>query len=252
LIVQRVRTGDHAWGTSVELCAPERRNALDQQAVAELREAFTADGPGAVLLCAEGPAFCAGGDVDVLTAAAAAGDLTDLLMTNAAAFADVVEAIVTCPRPVVVAVDGPAVGGGASLVLACDVRLATPRARLVFGWGRWGLPPDGCITATLAAAVGPARARSLLLEGAEVGADADLACLLFSRVVAVDRLAEEVARTVAALAEAPGARAAKAATAARFLPVLRAQREAELTAIARVAADKATGERLAMLYKIDR
>jgi enoyl-CoA hydratase/carnithine racemase len=252
LIVQRVRTSDHAWGTSVELCAPERRNALDQRAVAELRDAFTADGHGAVLLCAEGPAFCAGGDVGLLAAAAAAGDLTDLLMTNAAAFADAIEAIITCPRPVVVAVDGPAVGGGASLVLACDVRLATPRARLVFGWGRWGLPPDGCVTATLAAAVGSTRARSLLMEGADVGADADVASRLFSRVVAVDRLAEEAVEVVAALAESAGARATKAAAAALFLPVLRAQREAELAAIARVAADTATGDRLAMLYKIDR
>jgi 2-(1,2-epoxy-1,2-dihydrophenyl)acetyl-CoA isomerase len=247
-----VRTAAEPWGLRVELCAPERRNALDPQSVADLREAFSDDGPGPVLLCAEGPVFCAGGDIDVLAEAAAQGDLTDLLVPNAAAFADVIEAIVTCPRPVVVAVDGPAVGGGASLVLAADVRLATPRARLVFGWGRWGLPPDGCITATLAAAVGPELAQSLLAESAEIGTDSELASLVFTHVVPAQRFEEEVLATVTALADAPEARAAKAATAAALLPVLRARREEELAAIARAAADKGTGERLANLYKIER
>jgi enoyl-CoA hydratase/carnithine racemase len=240
------------WGTKIELCTPERRNALDQQAVAELQDAFAGDGPGAVLLCAEGPAFCAGGDLRMLGQSAATGDLAHLLLTNAAAFADVIEAMVAGPRPVVAAIDGPAVGGGASLALACDVRIATPRARLAFAWGRYGLPPDGCVTATLAAAVGPTSARSLLIEGAEIGADSELAPMLFTRVVAVDRLEEEALATVIALADSPGARATKAATRELLLPVVRRQREEELAAIARAAADTATGERLAMLYKIDR
>jgi enoyl-CoA hydratase len=97
LIVQRVRTTHYAWGTQVELCRPERRNALDPQAVAELHEAFSTDGSGAIVLTAEGPAFCAGGDLRVLHDAAAGGDLVGMLRANAAAFADLVEAIVACP-----------------------------------------------------------------------------------------------------------------------------------------------------------
>jgi len=225
--VQRVRTSQHAWGTQVELCRPQRRNALDAQAVAELREAFATDGPGVIVLTAQGPAFCAGGDLGVLQEAAAGDDLVGMLTTNAAAFADLIEAIVACPRPTVAVIDGPAVGGGACLALACDVRVATPRARLVLNWSRAGLPPDGHATTLLAWAVGAERAQSLLAEGAEITTDSDLASRLFRGVVE------------------------KRPDRAALLAAMRAAREAELAAIARAAADKATSERLAVVYKID-
>ena len=248
----RVRTTRRPWGTKVELCAPGVRNALDPGAVGALRAAFTEDGPGAVLLSAVGPVFCAGGDLAVLGQVSTDGDLPEFLAANAAAFADLVEAIVACPRPVVAAIDGPAVGGGASLALACDIRLATPRARLVLGWGRWGLPPDGGASALLANAVGPSAARSLLIEAAEVGTDSPLAPLLFTRVVAPDLLTADAVAVCAALAESSGARGAKEATGALLLPALRAQREEELAALARAAADPSVVARLAMLYKINR
>lgn len=248
----RVRSTAQPWGTRVELCAPACRNALDPRAVADLQAVFARDEPGAVLLSATGPAFCAGGDLGVLGEAAAGGDLADLLRTSAAAFADLVEAIVTCPRPVVAAIDGPAVGGGVSLALACDVRIATPRARLLLAWGRHGLPPDGCASALLAAAVGSLPARSLLVESAELTTESDLAPLLFSRVVEPDRLEEVAVAAATELGAAAGPRAAKAVTAALLLPALRRQRDEELAALARAAADEVTSERLALLYKIDR
>ena len=243
--MQRVRTEQHPWGTRVVLCRPERRNALDRQTVDELREAVAAAGSGALVITAEGPAFCAGGDLRMLQQAADGGDLADMMTANAAAFADVIEAIVASPRPVVAAVDGAAVGGGASLALACDVRIATHRARLVFGWSRYGLPPDGCITATLAAAVGPEHAQTLLDAGAEIGTDSELAPLVFSRVVPTERLEEEMLATVTDLAD-------KAATREPLMSAVRRHRDVELAAIARAAADPAVVTGLAMLYKIDR
>jgi 2-(1,2-epoxy-1,2-dihydrophenyl)acetyl-CoA isomerase len=243
--MQRVRTEPHPWGTRVVLCRPERRNALDRQAVDELREAVAADGSGALVITAEGPAFCAGGDLRMLQQAADGGDLADMMSTNAAAFADLIEAIIVGPRPVIAVIDGAAIGGGASLALACDVRIATPRARLVFGWSRYGLPPDGCITATLAAAVGQDHAQALLDAGAEIGTDDELAPLVFSRVVPTERLEEETLTTVTGLAD-------KAATREPLLSAVRRQRGAELAAIARAAADPAVMTGLAMLYKIDR
>lgn len=225
--MQRVRTSQHAWGTQVELCRPERRNALDAQAVAELYDAISTDGPGVVLLTAEGPAFCAGGDLRTLQEAAASGDLVEMLTTNAAAFADLIEAIVACPRPVVALLDGPAVGGGACLALACDVRIATPRARLVLNWARYGLPPDGHATTLLAWTVGEERAQSLLAGAGEITTGSDLAPRLFSGIV--EKRPDQEA----------------------LLAAMRASRAEELAAIARAAADKATSERLAVLYKID-
>jgi len=211
----------------VELCRPERRNALDPQAVAELHRAVTGDGAGPILLTAAGPAFCAGGDLRVLQEAAESGGLAEVLTTNAIAFADLIEAVVACPRPVVAVLDGPAVGGGASLALACDLRVATPRARLVFNWSRYGLPPDGHATTLLGWAVGPDRARALLADAAEITTGSELASQLFTGIIE----------------KRPNWR--------ELLAAMTASRDEELAAIARAAADEVTGKRLAVLYKID-
>lgn len=242
--MQRVRVSRQDWGTRVELVAPHRRNALDQQAVADLTAAFMADDPGAILLCAQGPVFCAGGDLEVLGRAARDGRLVDLLVPAAAAFADLVEAIVACPRPVVVAIDGPAVGGGVCLALAGDVRLATSRALADLAWARHGLPPDGGAAALVGALVGSGRARHLIAESARVGPGSDLAPLLFTRIVPSERLDAEAAL---ALTEA-----AKRGDASELLAELRRQRGPELAALAAAAGDEVTSERLAVLYKIDR
>src|SRR4051794_39291173 len=151
-----------------------------------------------------------------------------MLRANAAAFADLIETVVACPRPVVAVLDGPAVGGGASLALACDTRIATPQARLDLAWSRYGLPPDGHATTLLAWVVGRDRARSLLAEAAVLTTESELAPRLFTGLV--------------------GKRADRDA----LLAAMQASRDDELAAIARAAADKATSERLAVLYKIDR
>ena len=239
---ERVRSSHHPWGTLVELCAPQVRNALDADAVAALSALFaadSADADGVVLLAAEGPVFCAGGDVGVLSAAAGMGELGPLFAASATAFADLVESIVSCPRPVVAVVQGAAVGGGLSLALACDVRIASPSARLVPGWSSWGLPPDGCASALLALALGPSRARSLLVAGEELAADSPLASLVFSAVVPEEALRAAGVVEAQRLAALAGARAAKAVTRSMLLSSLRAQREVELVELARAAADPA-------------
>src|SRR3954471_7727483 len=102
----RVRVTSHPWGTKVELAAPQVRNALDPSAVATLLDVFARDEPGTVLVSATGPAFCAGGDLSVLSRAASVGDLASVLVEPAAAFADLVEAVLSCPRSVIAAIDG--------------------------------------------------------------------------------------------------------------------------------------------------
>jgi enoyl-CoA hydratase/carnithine racemase len=248
----RVRTRTRPWGTQVVLDAPQVRNALDPASVVALHDVFATDDPGAVLLSARGPAFCAGGDLSVLSSAAAVGDLAGLLTSRAAAFADLVEAMVACPRPVVVALDGPAVGGGVSLALACDVRLATPAARFVLGWAHWGLPPDGGAAALLAAVVGAETAQVLLAEAADIGVDSPLASQVFTRVVEPPELAAAAIDTVSALAASPTARAEKAVARAPLLAALRAGRDAELAALERAAGDPTVVARLANVYKMEK
>jgi 2-(1,2-epoxy-1,2-dihydrophenyl)acetyl-CoA isomerase len=221
------------------------RNALDREAVDALSRAFRAEGGGAVLLAAEGDVFCAGGDVTAMAEAAASGDLAALLGEAGAAFADLVEVVVTCPRPVVAALRGAAIGGGLSLALACDVRVAGRSARLVPGWGRWGLPPDGGATALLSSLVGPASAAAALITGDAVTPSSRLAEVLFDQVVDDDDVLAAGIAMAERICANPGAAAAKAVTRPLLLPLLRAQRDVELTALRAAADDPAVAVALA-------
>lgn len=239
----RVRLSRHDWGTLVTLAAPEVRNALDATAVRDLAAAFADDGEGAVVLAAEGDVFCAGGDVSVLRTAASDGELEALLAQSGRAFADLVEQVVRCPRPVVAAVRGPVAGGGISLALACDVRIAGPATRLVPAWGRWGLPPDGGVTALLAAALGPLAASSALVLADDLTPAS--APGLFARVVDDDQVLEVAVSVAERLAGSPGARAAKAVTRSLLLPLLRTQSDVELAALGAAARGPAVAALLA-------
>jgi 2-(1,2-epoxy-1,2-dihydrophenyl)acetyl-CoA isomerase len=241
----RVRLSHHEWGTLVLLSAPAVRNALDAAAVRDLATAFADDRPGAVVLAGEGAAFCSGGDVTALRAASTGGDLSGLLAGAGREFTALVEQVVRCPRPVVAAVRGAAVGGGLCLALACDVRIAGRSTRLVPGWGRWGLPPDGGATALLASAVGPVAAAGALITADDLTPDSPLAPLLFAEVVDDDQVLPTAVALAQRLAASPGARAAKAVTRELLLPLLRAQGERELAAMQQAAGEPAVAALLA-------
>jgi enoyl-CoA hydratase/carnithine racemase len=233
----RLRATEHPWGQLVELAAPEVYNALDLATVEALTEVFCAAGPGAVVLAGEGEHFCAGGDVGDLAAAASADGLASLLERGGRAFGALVAAIVSCPAPVVAAVNGAAVGGGLSLALACDLRIAGPSTQLVPAWGRWALPPDGGATALLAQAIGPSAAAAVLIGGRPLDTWSPWASAVFTEVVDDDRILDAAVETATRLAASPGARAAKAATRSLVLPQLCAQLDVEQAALARAARD---------------
>lgn len=112
----------------VRLDRPDRRNALNLAMVRAVHEAFTAEPAAPILLDSTDPAvFCAGADLSVSDAERA--DISDLLY-------QCYEALITRPGPVIAVVSGPAVGGGAQLAGAADLRVAGPDARF-----RWTGPP---------------------------------------------------------------------------------------------------------------
>jgi enoyl-CoA hydratase/carnithine racemase len=228
-----VRATERPWGLLVELCAPDVRNALDPATVEELTAAFRRPGDGAVVLAGAGDHFCAGGDLRAMTSYD--GDLEELLVPGARAFASLVESIAACPRPVVAGLHGAAVGGGLALALACDVRIAGRSTRLVPGWGRWGLPPDGGASALAALALGPAAATSWLVTGDQVDVASPYAPLLFHRVVDDDEVLDVAVETAERLSASPGAAAAKAVTRPLVLPLLAAQQQVELDALVTAA-----------------
>ncbi len=125
--------------TRLALNRPRVRNALDLEAVRSLIEAVTClVDPVAVLTSTHEGMFCAGADLSVADSERAL--VSDLLY-------ELYEKMVSSPVVIIAAVDGPAVGGGAQLLLASDVRMASPAARIRFAGpghglavGTWGLP----------------------------------------------------------------------------------------------------------------
>ncbi|MGH9104028.1 MAG: enoyl-CoA hydratase-related protein [Acidimicrobiales bacterium] len=153
---------------TVELSDPATRNALSLAMVERLVAALDAlegDGQtGAVVVTGAPPGFCSGADLAHLAAA------------DEAALRDVYagfERVARCGLVTVAAVNGPAVGAGMNLALACDVRVASPRARFDTRFLTLGLHPGGGHTFLLERAVGPQAAAALLLCGDVVdGAEA--------------------------------------------------------------------------------
>ncbi|MDT7649820.1 MAG: enoyl-CoA hydratase [Pseudonocardiales bacterium] len=145
---------------------PERRNAMNLELSAKLVDAVHSaagdDGVGAIVITGEEPAFCAGGDLSELAKADPA-----TLRTVYAGFL----AVADCPLPTIAAVNGAAVGAGLNLALACDLRLAGPRAKFDARFLPLGLHPGGGYTWMAQRVLGPQGAAALTLFGDVVDAD---------------------------------------------------------------------------------
>jgi enoyl-CoA hydratase len=157
----------------------------------------------------------------------------------------VTAAMESLPVPVVAAVNGVALGGGLELALACDLVIASDRAKLGQPEINLGIIPGFGGTQRLVRRVGLARARDLVYRGTVIPADEALRIGLVDRVVPADEVREEAQALAAELAaKAPLAlRAAKRATAAAFDgdPAAGCRFEVEAFALTFATADRAEG-----------
>lgn len=146
----------------------ERRNALNAEMCAQLRGYLQQSAElRAIVITGAGSAFCAG--ADLVTRFAAHGDTaTD---TFRPAFEEVLDAIVAHPAPVVAAINGPAIGAGMQLAVACDLRVAALGARLAIPGGKLGIHLSARNIWRLAHLVGQGAARDFLLAGRTVEAE---------------------------------------------------------------------------------
>src|SRR6188472_2871480 len=183
------------------LADPAKRNAIGFETAAELVRAvdgLAADPAArALLVAAEGPAFCAGADFpDVFGEVRPTAEMRAALRRYYECFLR----IRALPFPTFAAVDGPAIGAGLNLALSCDVRVASSRARFGATFTRIGLHPGGGCSYFLVKALGRERALRLLLEGGILDGEAAHAAGLVSEL-AEDPLAAalELARQAAAL-----------------------------------------------------
>ncbi len=156
-----VRTDHRGRVALIIVSDPERRNAmaidLAEQLVEQIRRAEADDGIGAVVVTGEPPGFCAGANLDELGASKETG-----LRRVYAGFM----AVANCTLPTVAAVNGAAVGAGMNLALACDVRLAGPKARFDSRFLDLGIHPGGGYTWMTQRILGPqgAAATTLFLD----------------------------------------------------------------------------------------
>lgn len=147
----------------VTFARPQRLNALDvtmrRELVDILRTLAGDDGVRAVVLTGEGRAFCVGQDLSH------ADELERADETVAGTYNPIAQAIADMPQPVIAAVNGPAVGAGLGLVLACDVRIAVTTASFSAAFVKVGLVPDTGVTWHLVRELGYARAFELTTRG---------------------------------------------------------------------------------------
>lgn len=187
---------------------PEKANSLTRAMLAELAdiaESAGREGARALVLTGEGKVFSAGADLDE----ARAGLATDPVWERLSG------AIAALPCLTVAALNGTLAGGAFGMALACDLRVAVPEANFFYPVMRLGFLPQPSDPVRLAALIGPARAKMILMAGAKVGAEAALAWGLVDRIVPRDAMEAAVQELTAA---AVGASAGHVAAIKRLMP----------------------------------
>ncbi len=198
---------DHADGVgTLTLNRPDKLNAFAgemRREIADALDTLEADRTVRVIVVTgAGRGFCAGADVAYMAELVTTQDTTAMAALVEAG-RRVVMTIRQSSKPVIGAINGVAAGGGANLALACDVRIASDRARLAQSFNRIGLHPDWGGTYFLPRLVGPSRALELMWGAETIEAEQAHALGLFNRVVPHDTLADVVRGYALELAAKP-------------------------------------------------
>ena len=199
-----VRVERHGAIATIVLARPGKKNALDRTMADALRTALADAGRDpdvrVVILRGEGDDFCAGADLAALEQLIDAG--AEAHRADAQALGDVFLALRALPKPVIAAVHGRALAGGAGLASACDIVLARDDAQLGYPEVRVGFVPAMVMT-MLRRAVGEKHAFDLVATGRAIGAAEAERMGLVSRVVPAATFDADVMALAEALAKSP-------------------------------------------------
>lgn len=207
-MAETIRTEVDARGVAhLWLARAEKHNALSAQMIAEITAAIGALGADravrVVVLAAEGASFCAGGDLRWMQAQIAATPAERA--EGARQLAGMLQALDSCPKPVIGRVQGNAFGGGIGMMSVCDVAVGAAGARFGLTETRLGLTP-ATISPYVVARMGADRARRVFMSARLFGAEEARELNLLARVVAPDELDAAVeAEVLPYLSCAPGA-----------------------------------------------
>jgi methylglutaconyl-CoA hydratase len=192
-----------AGRATVTLTRPEMRNAFNDEVIADLTGVFRdlggRDEVRAIVLAAEGPAFCAGADLNWMRRMA---DYTpEQNRDDAGKLAEMLRVLYTCPKPVVARVQGDVYAGGMGLVACCDMAISVDSAHFCLSEVKLGLVP-ATISPYVVRAVGPRAAHRYFLTGERFSATEAHRIGFVHEVVAPDQLDARVGELVHALVQA--------------------------------------------------
>jgi len=185
---------------TVTLNRPDVRNAFNETTIAELTQVFGELGKDAglraIVLAANGPAFCAGADLNWMKKMA--GYTHEENRADAAQLADMLRTIYTCPKPVVARIQGDCYAGGMGLVAACDISVAVETTNFCLSEVKLGLIP-ATISPYVIKAMGENAARRYFLTAERFSAQEAQRIGFVHAVVSADALDGAVAEIVKAL-----------------------------------------------------
>ncbi len=193
----------------ITLNRPQARNALSDPLTQALRQQIAERGRdpdvGALLLTGAGTAFCSGGDVKGMGGRRGNDGQTadERFQTMRTRHHEIAGALTGLRKPTIAALPGAAAGAGLAIALACDLRIAARSAFVSTGYARIGLSGDYGIAWMLTRAVGPSKARELMLLGDRVTMEHAAQLGLVNRVVDDAQLMPEAMEITRRLANGP-------------------------------------------------
>ena len=169
----RVARNEDLW--KITLDRPEKANSLTGAMLAQIRDTVreASDQAKALILTGTGKVFSVGADLDEARAGLATSPLWEELSG----------ALAAAPCLTIAALNGTLAGGAFGMALACDLRIAVPEARFFYPVMRLGFLPQPSDPARMAALIGPARAKMILMAGQKIPADEALSWGLIDRIV---------------------------------------------------------------------
>jgi 2-(1,2-epoxy-1,2-dihydrophenyl)acetyl-CoA isomerase len=190
---------------TVTLNRPDKLNAYTVDMGEEIVEVFDhlrkEDSARAVILTGAGRGFCAGVDLDHMKEQASQTHIDGPRLGEERLVREFPLTLLNYPKPVIAAINGHAIGVGVTMILACDIRLATHTAKLGLTFTKMGILPGLGSTYLLPKLVGTAKARELILTASIILADEAAEIGLVNRAVAPDQLMPAARELATAMAQ---------------------------------------------------